>query len=67
MLFYIILRHLKGVWENVMSYNILHLFFIKSYLGQMLCLFIKYADVMYIKKQMSNIMTYHFPIHLLGV
>ena len=31
MLFYIILRHLKGVWENVMTYNILIFVFIKSF------------------------------------
>ena len=40
MLFYIILRHLRGVWENVVSYNILTFIFIKSFLRQMLCLFV---------------------------
>ena len=29
---YIILRHLRGVWENVVSYNILTFIFIKSFL-----------------------------------
>ena len=40
-LFYIILRHLKGVWEIVMTNNIFFiLIFVKSFLRQMLCLFI---------------------------
>ena len=40
MLFYIILRHLRGVWENVVSYNILTFIFVKLFLRQMLCLFV---------------------------
>ena len=32
MLFYIILRHLKGVWENVLPNNIFILIFVKSFL-----------------------------------
>ena len=31
-MFYIILRHLRGLWENVVSYNILTFIFIKSFL-----------------------------------
>ena len=40
MLFYIILKHPKGVWENVFPTNILFFgFFTKSFLRLMLCLF----------------------------
>ena len=34
MLFYIILRHLKGVWENVFQLIFSFLIFIKSFLGR---------------------------------